>query len=309
MRNFTVLSLLLTLVACNGGGGGSSPEVVPGSTTASQALLDFETNYKAQAEALEDTAALRFNPCRDDIDFQSTGATTGTVEFSGILFNAANVVSIVKSGDCDHTVTTGDTNGLSNYTFTPTVNVPMTGDYTTIQVVNGGSLVLESDSGNFASPTLRISETGAHASFQVDDSSGNSLVKVLYRRLMQASIQNSTSYALFEVDSAGAVVDLEHYNSESASALPLTTVESANFDQDATPLITSNNLSVIRMSHYQNNGVNFFYDTKGGLAFIMFNRHLTANEKTLMGCYALYLSTKTGSSDLWNANYQAVCNL
>lgn len=311
MLNFTVLSLLLVLVSCNGAGGGAtSPEVEGGSlSAASQAILNFEINSKAQAEALEDNAVLRFNPCRDDLNWQSTGATTGTVEFSGITFNATNIVSITKSGNCNYTVNTGDTNGLSGYTFTPTQAVAMTGDYTTIQIVNGGSISLESDSGSFATPGLLISETGAHAYFQVGDSSGNNLVRTLYRRLMQGSIQNSTSYALFEVDSSSATVGIEHYNSESSGPLPLTNVSSANFDQDANPSIVSNTLSSVKMSHYQNNGSSFFYDTKGGVAFVMFDRHLTSQEKVLMGCYALYLSTKTGSNDLWNANYQTVCNL
>jgi hypothetical protein len=311
MRNLSVLSLAFLVVACNGAGGGStSPDVAGGSVlSASQALSNFESNHKAQAEALEDNAVLRFNPCRDDLNWQSTGATTGTVEFSGVTFNAANVSSIIKNGDCDYTVNTGDTNGLTNYTFTPTTQVDMTGDYTTIQIVNGGSITMESDSASYASPSLSISETGAHASFLVGDSSGNNLFKILYRRLMQASIQNSTSYALFEVDSSNATVDIEHYNSETGSLLPLTENKSVNFDQDANPSIVSNTLSIIRMSHYQDNSVNFFYNTKGGVAFIMFDRHLTSQEKTLMGCYALYLSTKTGSNDLWNANYQAVCDL
>lgn len=309
MRNFTVLSLLLILASCNGSGGGSSPEVTGGATTASQALADFEANHKAQAEALEDAAVVRFNPCRDNLNWQSTGATTGTVEFSGITFNATNVVSIVKNGDCDYTVNTGDTNGLTSYSFSPSVLVPMTGSYTTIQIVNGGSLTFESDSGTYASPGLVLSETGAHAYLQVGDSSGNNLVQTMFRRLVQANIQNSYSYAIFEVDTTSNSVDIEHYNSELPGALPLTSTGHANFDQDAIPEIASNNLNAIKMGHYQNNNSSFFYDTKGGVAFIMFDRHLTANEKTLMGCYALYLSTKTGTSELWNENYQEVCNL
>lgn len=309
MKNLSVLALGLLVAACNGAGGGSSePQVVTGSVSASQALANFETNKKALAEALEDEAVVRFNPCRDDITWVSTGATTGTVEFSGLVFNASNVSNIVKNSDCNYTVTPGDSNGLSSYTFTPTTFIPMTGAYTTIQVTSGGSLKLESDAGAFATPSLMISETGAHAYFQVGDSSGNNLVKSLYRRLMQTDIKNSNSYALFEVDTVNATVNFEHYNDQATSSLPGTSIGSTNFDADAIPEIASTQLSKVSMSRYQNNGTSLV-DTKGGIAFIMFDRHLDADEKILMGCYALYLSTKTGNSDLWNANYQAVCNL
>lgn len=317
MRNRITLPLLLVLAACNGAGGGGAenpeaPEMFrrfsDDSSRAEKALTYFEENFLAQAESLEDQALLKFNPCRDNLNWQSTGATTGTVEFSGITFTATNVTNIEKDGDCSYKVSTGDTNGLTSYDFTPDTPIVLPVEYTAIHLVNGGQLRFRTDNSR-TEPTTIVSETGAHATINVENTHNSGVSETFYRRMFKTDIQNSISYSIFEVDMNNGDISFEHYNSEAKALLPLSVIEGASFDKDASNVINSTELKYLQVSRYQNNGTNFFYDTKGAIAFILFDRHLTHEEKTLFNCYALYLSTKGGDKSLWSSNYENVCNL
>jgi hypothetical protein len=55
--------------------------------------------------------------------------------------------------------------------------------------------------------------------------------------------------------------------------------------------------------------VSVFQNKAAMRGMIIFDRLLTVQEKQLMNCYGLYLSTKEGDLSLWNKLNDTVCSL
>jgi hypothetical protein len=304
LRQSIVLSLSLILVSCNGSGGGGSSEVSSGGMTAAQRLTLFEQNYLSAAESLEDQSIFRYNPCRDDLNWVSTGANSGTIEISGYTFTTNNVVDIQRTGVCDVEVTPHNPFSAAGVT----VNFASSGsklllstDYTAMFLVQGGGLNLY-DPSNVSRPELLQTELVASANFIVPEE--NSLIpyhNTVRARVDRNDVKFSTSLAIFEVDRTYNSASITHYN-DVAGSIPMTKINGAGFDSGVhNPQLSDLEVDAINAGMW--NGA------RGTMGLIIFDRILDSNERKLLKCYGLYLSTKSGDMSLWNSLSSSVCNL
>jgi hypothetical protein len=298
MRVSVMILMSMLAVACNGSGPTASS--VPAGITSQQRLSEFESQYKAQAEALEATAVFKFNPCTDDLNWTSTGATSGTIEISGYTFSTNNnVVSITRTGACSINVQVDNplSASLVSTTFTATgAKLDLTTDYSAMVVFGRGGVSFNGDAGDRTGPSVGISDTSVFASQE------RSLAPFwqIENKIVSASYADSLSYALFEINRASNGTNIEHYNS-GAGLISLNNQYGAGFDFNNPATLNDFVLGGITVSVFQNKAA-----MRG---MIIFDRLLTVQEKQLMNCYGLYLSTKEGDLSLWNKLNDTVCSL
>jgi hypothetical protein len=299
MRLLIILSLVL-LASCNGGGGGATSSGASDEVTASERLTLFEQNFKAEAETLEDSAVYRFNPCRDDLNWNKTGATSGDIEISGFTYSTANVTDIQKTGACSVEITPSAVAVRKSFSFTATgPKLTVNTDYTAIFLLQGGDLYFNSTS--VVKPSMQQTEAATIAQMYVKEvSDATAYFQNVQARRNSTGVHESIGFAAFSVNKADAEVGIEHYNSVVGLISTTTNDHPSKAMGHAGEIddLVVDGISAVKVN-----------DSTGPLGMIIFDRLLTNDEHELMKCYALYLTTKDGDMSLWNRFHSDLCSL
>lgn len=299
MRLLIILSLVL-LASCNSGGGGAASSGVSDEITASERLTLFEQNFKDEAEDLEDEAVYRFNPCRDELNWNKTGASSGDIEISGFTYSTANITDIQRTGACSVEITPSSVAVRKNFSFTATgPKMTVNTDYTAIFLLQGGDLYFNSTS--VTKPSMQQTEAATIAQMYLKEASdATTYFQNIQARSNSTAVHESLGFAAFSVNKADAEVQIEHYNSEVGL---ISTTTQDHPDKAMGHVGEVDDLIVDGISAVKVN------DSTGPLGMIIFDRLLTTDEHKLMKCYALYLTTKEGDSSLWNRFHSSLCDL